>query len=93
MSELRADAAFTGCGWEREQMLRARPTWNLMRTQLMAGQFLDILNAEQELQQARFDAVNTTHDLRRLAIECLYYSGRARDDFGLTGTSIRGVTL
>ncbi len=54
---------------------------------------VDLLNAEQELHQARFDAVNTEHDLRRLQIDCLYYSGRARDAFGLTGTRVRGVTL
>jgi outer membrane protein, adhesin transport system len=54
---------------------------------------VDLLNAEQELHQARFDAINTEHDLRRLQIDCLYYSGRARDAFGLTGTRIRGVTL
>ncbi|WP_246848201.1 TolC family protein [Sphingomonas beigongshangi] len=54
---------------------------------------VDLLNAEQELQQARFDAVNTTHDLRRLAVDCLYYSGGARDAFGLSGTAIGGVTL
>ncbi|WP_462417381.1 polyprenyl synthetase family protein [Kytococcus sp. Marseille-QA3725] len=40
-----ADAAFTGCGWSADRMQRALPTWNLMRTQLMGGQFLDILNA------------------------------------------------
>jgi outer membrane protein, adhesin transport system len=54
---------------------------------------VDLLNAEQELHQARFDAVNTEHELRRLQLDCLYYSGRSRDAFGLTGSSIRGVTL
>lgn len=54
---------------------------------------VDLLNAEQELHQARFDAVNTEHDLRRLQLDCLYYSGRSRDAFGLTGTRLRGVTL
>lgn len=54
---------------------------------------VDLLNAEQELQQARFDSVNTAHDLRRLQLDCLYYSGRSRDAFALTGTSFRGVTL
>jgi len=54
---------------------------------------VDLLNAEQEFHQARFDAVNTEHDLRRLQIDCLYYSGRARDAFGLTGTRVRGITL
>ena len=54
---------------------------------------VDLLNAEQELQQARFDSVNTMHDLRRLQLDCLYYSGRSRDAFALTGTRFRGVTL
>lgn len=54
---------------------------------------VDLLNAEQELQQARFDAVNTAHDLRRLAVDCLYHSGRVRDGFGLAGSTIGGVTL
>ena len=54
---------------------------------------IDLLNAKQELQQGRFDAVNTRHDLRRLELDCLYYSGRARDTFGLTGTHFGPVTL
>lgn len=54
---------------------------------------VDLLNAEQELHQARFDAINTAHDLRRLELDCLYYSGRSRDAFGLTGTRIQGVAL
>lgn len=54
---------------------------------------VDLLNAEQELNQVRFDAVNTQHDLRRLELDCLFLSGRARSAFGLTGTTVRGVTL
>jgi adhesin transport system outer membrane protein len=54
---------------------------------------IDLLNAEQELQQGRFDAVNTRHDLRRLELDCLYYSGRTRESFGLAGTRFGPVTL
>lgn len=54
---------------------------------------VDLLNAEQELHQVRFDAANTSHDLRRLEVDCLYYSGSARAAFGLSGTVVRGVTL
>lgn len=54
---------------------------------------VDLLNAEQELHQVRFDAANTVHDLRRLQMECLHYSGRTRQMFGLTGKTVRGVTL
>ncbi|WP_257575412.1 TolC family protein [Sphingomonas sanguinis] len=77
----------------QDNMVETGKLYRLQYLDMGTRTLVDLLNAEQELQQARFDAVNTTHDLRRLAIECLYYSGRARDDFGLTGTSIRGVTL
>ncbi|WP_322964422.1 TolC family protein [Sphingomonas fuzhouensis] len=77
----------------QENMVETGKLYRLQYLDMGTRTLVDLLNAEQELQQARFDAVNTVHDLRRLAIECLYYSGRARDDFGLTGTSIRGVTL
>ena len=73
-----------------------RETGRLYRIQYLemgTRTLVDLLNAEQELQQVRFDAVNTTQNLRRLQIDCLYTSGRMRDAFGLSGTSVRGVTL
>lgn len=54
---------------------------------------VDLLNAEQELHQVRFEAANIRHDQRLLQLDCLHYSGGARDAFGLAGTSVRGVTL
>ncbi|WP_420144569.1 TolC family protein [Sphingobium sp.] len=54
---------------------------------------VDLLNAEQEYQQVRFEATNATHDLRRLQLDCLYNSGRTRAAFHLTGMVVRGVTL
>jgi len=54
---------------------------------------LDLLNAEQELNAARFDEVNTTYDLRRLSTDCLFNAGVLRKSFGLTGTTLRGVPL
>lgn len=54
---------------------------------------LDLLNAEQELQQAHFDVVNTTHDLRRLNIDCLLNSGMSRKALSLEGMMVRGVRL
>jgi adhesin transport system outer membrane protein len=73
-----------------------RETGRLYRIQYLemgTRTLVDLLNAEQELQQVRFEAVNTTHDLRRLQVDCLFLSGRMRDAFGLSGTSLRGVTL
>lgn len=77
----------------QENMIETGKLYRLQYLDMGTRTLVDLLNAEQELQQARFDGVNTTHDLRRLEIDCLYYSGRARDDFKLTGTTIRGVTL
>ncbi|MBB5707655.1 adhesin transport system outer membrane protein [Sphingopyxis panaciterrulae] len=54
---------------------------------------VDLLNAEQELHQVRFDLVNSQYDTRRLQIDCLFYSGAQRDVFGLNGMAVRGVTL
>jgi len=54
---------------------------------------VDLLNAEQELHQARFDLVNTRHDIRRLQVDCLFNSGAEREAFGLSGTMVRGVEL
>lgn len=54
---------------------------------------VDLLNAEQELHQVRFDLVNTQYDTRRLQADCLFYSGVQREVFGLSGSTVRGVTL
>jgi len=73
-----------------------RETGKLYRLQYLemgTRTLVDLLNAEQELQQVRFQRVNTAHDLRRLEVDCLFLSGRTRDAFGLTGTRVQGVTL
>lgn len=73
-----------------------RETGRLYRIQYLemgTRTLVDLLNAEQELQQVRFEAVNTAQNLRRLQVDCLFSSGRMRDAFGLSGTSLRGVIL
>jgi adhesin transport system outer membrane protein len=77
----------------QDNMTETGKLYRLQYLEMGTRTLVDLLNAEQELQQARFDAVNTRHDLRRLELDCLYYSGRSRDAFGLTGTTIRGVML
>lgn len=54
---------------------------------------LDLLNAEQELHQARFDYSNTRHDLHRLQISCLYSAGGLRRAFHLENRQIQGVEI
>ena len=67
--------------------------YRLQYFELGTRTLLDLLNAQQELHQTRFDEVNAQHDTRRINLECLYYSGQLRDAFALTGTVVRGVTL
>lgn len=54
---------------------------------------LDLLNAEQEYQQARMERANNRHDLARMQVDCLYGMGRMREAFGLEGRDIAGVDL
>ena len=67
--------------------------YRLQYLQMGTRTLVDLLNAEQELNQVGFDAVNTAHDLRRLEVDCLYNTGRLRDVFGLDGVSLAGVSL
>lgn len=67
--------------------------YRIQYLQMGTRTLVDLLNAEQELQQVRVDQVNMTHDLRRLRIDCLFHSGRLRDAFGLAGTRVRGARL
>lgn len=54
---------------------------------------LDLLNAEQELHQARLERRNTHYDLNRLQIDCLYNVGGLRRVFQLEGREIQGVEV
>lgn len=54
---------------------------------------LDLLNAEQELHQARLERNNTRYDLNRLQIDCLYNVGALRRVFQLDGREIQGVEV
>ncbi len=51
------DEVFAGSGLPAEQLARARPVFDTMRTQLMAGQYLDVLTSAQ-------DWDHLTHDQR-----------------------------
>lgn len=83
----------TTLGSREKNMEQTGKLYRLQYLDMGTRTLVDLLNAEQELHQVRFDAANTTHDLRRLQMECLHYSGRARQAFGLTGKTVRGVML
>ena len=74
-------------------MQQTRDLYRQQYIDLGTRTLLDLLNAEQELHQARFNTAHTEHDLRRLGVQCLYSSGRARRVFELDGASLRGMTL
>ncbi|PYE23895.1 adhesin transport system outer membrane protein [Rhizobium sp. PP-CC-3A-592] len=74
-------------------MIETRDLYREQYLQLGTRTLLDLLNAEEELHTARFDAVNTNYDLRRLATDCLFNSGGLRDAFGLSGKPLRGVII
>src|SRR5690606_36530721 len=70
----------------RGMMEETRNLYRRQYVELGTRTLLDLLNAEQELHQAQFDMVNTTHDLRRLNVDCLFESGMARAAFSFNGT-------
>lgn len=54
---------------------------------------LDLLNAEQEIYQSRFDMAATRSDLLRLNVDCLYNNGALRPVLGLEGHRLQGVEI
>ena len=66
-----------------QAMVKTRDLYRQQYMDLGTRTLLDLLNAEQELFAARFQAVNITHDLRRLQVECLYNTGMTRAAFAL----------
>jgi adhesin transport system outer membrane protein len=80
-------------GRRRASMQETGMLYRLQYFELGTRTLLDLLNAQQELHQTRFEEVNAEHDMRRLNVECLYSSGALRDAYALTGTVVRGVTL
>ncbi|WP_336961446.1 TolC family outer membrane protein [Sphingobium aquiterrae] len=80
-------------GLRQEMMRETGKLYRLQYFEMGTRTLLDLLNAEQELHQVRFDQVNAIHDVRRLNTDCLYNSGSTRDSFALTGMTLRGVTL
>jgi len=71
----------------------ARELYGRQYLELGTRPLLDLLNAEQEIHQARFDLTNTREDLQRLQIDCLYNSGGMRRVFALEGRNLQGVEV
>ncbi|WP_273729214.1 TolC family outer membrane protein [Brucella gallinifaecis] len=74
-------------------MSQTRDLYRQQYVELGTRTLLDLLNAEQELHQAAFDAANSTHDLRKLGVDCMFNSGRSRELFALEDMKVRGMEL
>jgi adhesin transport system outer membrane protein len=72
-----------------DMMVKTRDLYREQYVELGTRTLLDLLNAEQELHQARFQSANTVHDIRRLDINCLYSSGKMRQSFGLQTAALQ----
>lgn len=71
----------------------ARMLYGRQYLELGTRPLLDLLNAEQEIHQSRFDLVNTQADLQRLQIDCFYNSGAIRRVFGIDHSAIQNVEI
>ncbi len=54
---------------------------------------VELLNSEEEVQQARIEKSNTQYDLYSLQVDCLYTVGEIRNAFDLQGRAIQGVEV
>jgi len=80
-------------GNRTQSILRTRDLYRQQYLDLGTRTLLDLLNAEQEYHQARFDHAHNQHDLYRLQVACLYGAGRLRDAFALADGTIAGLEL
>lgn len=72
----------------RETMMReTKALYQKQFLDLGTRTLLDVLNAEQEFHAARFDEINTRHDLQKLNLQCAASAGRLRSMFQLERAS------
>ncbi|BDH47486.1 TolC family type I secretion outer membrane protein [Salmonella enterica subsp. enterica serovar Choleraesuis] len=78
---------------QQELTNKTRELYQQQYLDLGSRPFLDVLNAEQEVYQARFTQQQTESQLRTLQLDCLYNTGRTRTEFALNNQSIQGVEI
>lgn len=54
---------------------------------------LDLLNAEEEIQQARIGMENARYDMHAVQLDCLYASSGYRDMFDISDEVVQGISL
>lgn len=78
---------------QQEYSARTRELYQQQYLELGSRPLLDVLNAEQEVFQARFSELQTQNQLRQLELNCLYNTGRLRNAFSLENRSIQSVEI
>ena len=98
LAEARAQTA--SLGWRLDALQQrqgsiseARVLYGQQYLDLGTRPLLDLLNAEQEIHQSRFELAGTQADLQRLQVDCLYNSGGLRRAFGLEDRPVQGVRI
>ncbi|MHC8407040.1 TolC family outer membrane protein [Pseudomonas sp. TMB3-21] len=79
--------------YRQTSITEARQLYGRQYLELGTRPLLDLLNAEQEIHQSRFDLVNTQAELQRLQIDCFYNSGAMRRVFGIDHSAIQNVEI
>ncbi|WP_288821861.1 TolC family outer membrane protein [uncultured Leclercia sp.] len=72
---------------------RTRELYQQQYLDLGSRPLLDVLNAEQEVYQARFTQQQTAGQLHQLQLNCLYNTGRLRNAFSLDNRTIQSVEI
>lgn len=73
--------------------VRTRELYQQQYLDLGSRPLLDVLNAEQEVYQARFTQQQTVGQLHQLQLNCLYNTGRMRHAFSLDNRTIQSVEI
>ena len=79
--------------YRQTSIVEARELYGQQYLELGTRPLLDLLNAEQEIHQSRFDLANTEADLRRLQVDCLYSTGALRSAYRIDRSTIQGVEI
>lgn len=80
-------------GQRQTSISEARDLYKRQYLDLGTRPLLDLLNAEQEVHQSRFDLANTHADIERLNIDCLYNSGGLRRTFDIDHSTVQRVEI
>jgi adhesin transport system outer membrane protein len=72
---------------------RTRELYQQQYLDLGSRPLLDVLNAEQEVYQARFTQQQTVGQLHQLQLNCLYNTGQLRHAFNLDNRTIQTVEI